>query len=209
MSQMGRMYDDYQTNAYGTSRDTDRFFVRSSVCLPDSEVDPATGMLRNGQQHHGRTQALRREAAQLDRDYAVMESAVKARMHEKGIRFSVRSVIIGFFLLLVVLAIALLVQRGMLAQQERMLRSMNARIETLRNENNNLESQIALASDSATVCYAAARNLGMVPAASTQAIHLTAMETRPASPADGVAAIANAQSVPDNATGAAEPGNVQ
>ncbi|MEG2702970.1 MAG: hypothetical protein RSA65_10155, partial [Clostridia bacterium] len=45
--------------------------------------------------------------------------------------------------------------------------------------NEQIKEQIAEASDAATICYAAARNLNMIPAESAEAIHLVAVDTRP------------------------------
>ena len=50
-------------------------------------------------------------------------------------------------------------------------------------QNDALQTQIDEASDAATICYAAARDLNMIPAESAEAIHLVAMDTRPLSAA--------------------------
>lgn len=193
MAQVGRMYDSYHEYDNDSYQSNDRFYVRSSVYLPGSEVDPCTGMLVQDLRRRGRTQALRMEAQQLDQEYEKLDAALQAHNNAKGVRVSLRSTIIGFFLLTLVLVIILLVQQGMLAQRQRMLKTIGQRIETVKAENDALNAQIAEASDSATVCYAAAQNLGMVPASSTQAIHLTAMDTRPGSPSGTVTASANSQ----------------
>lgn len=192
MAQIGRMYDsfhEYDNNPY---QPTDRFYVRPSVYLPNSDLDIRTGMLRQDMYRRGRTQAIRMESQRLDQEYEQMMASLTARQDEKGLRVSLRSTIIGTFLLALVLAIILLVQQGMLAQRQRMLRTINTRIESVQAENTALKAQIDEASDSATICYAAARDLGMVPASSTQAIHLTAVDTRPTGTGGYVTASASA-----------------
>ncbi len=203
MAQAGKMYDsfhEYDANLYQPS---DRIYVRSSVRVHDSEVDPRSGLLKQDSPSHRRTQALRAEGRQLDSDYDQMQAAMQRRSREKGQRVSIGSTLMVFFLLALFLGVCLLVQQGILAQKQRMLASMNKRIEAVRAENRELEAKIAEASDAATICYAAARNLGLVPADSTQAIELTALETRPQNPGAVVNASANAQPQPD---AAAAPG---
>ncbi len=192
MAQIGRMYDSFHEYDHNPYQPTDRFYVRPSVYLPSSDLDIRTGMLREDTYRRGRTQAIRMEAQRLDQEYDQMMASLTARQSEKGLRVSLRSTVIGTFLLALVLAIVLLVQQGMLAQRQRMLRTINTRIESVQAENTALKAQIDEASDSATICYAAARDLGMVPASSTQAIHLTAVDTRPAGTNEYVTASANA-----------------
>ena len=179
MTQATRMYDSFHEQDYDMYLPADRFYVRSSVSLPSSEVDPRSGMLRKETRRTGRTQAMRMEANHLDQEFEAMDAALRARAQEKGIRIPLRYTVLGVVLLTVLLAMVLLVQQGMLSQRQRMLRNLNQRMVAIQQENTDLEAQIAVASDSATICYAAARDLGMVPAGSMQAIHLTAMDTRP------------------------------
>ncbi len=191
MAQVGNMYDSYHEQYYDPRLTTDRFYVRSSVFLPSSEIDPRTGLLRHDPRRVGRTQAKRLESNQLDQEFEVLDAAMKAHASRKGIRVSLRYSIISVLLLSMVLAIILLVQQGMLAQRQRMLKSINQRIAVTQEANAQLQEQIAIASDSATICYAAARELGMVPAGSMQPIHLMAMDTRPSENTNRVTASAD------------------
>lgn len=192
MAQIGRVYDSFNEYEQNPYRPTDRFYVRPSVYLPDSDMDIRTGRLKEDTYRRGRTQAIRQEMQNLDTEYDRMMAALAARQNEKGLRVSVRSALIGFLLLALVLTIIVLVQQGMLAQRQRMLHTINMRIEAIQEENTALQGKIAEASDATTICYAAARNLGMVPASSTQAINLTAMDTRPTAPSTALAASAGA-----------------
>lgn len=191
MEHTGKVYDsfhEYDTDGY---QSTGRIYVHSSVYLPNSEVDPLTGMLRSGARRIGRTQALRREADILDQEYTQLDAAIQSRQREKGIRMPLRYAILLIILLMVTMALILLVKEGNVVQRQRRTASVSQRIETLKAENDGYNAKIAEASDPATICYAAARNIGLIPADSTQAIHLTAMETRPSAPVNQVSAAAD------------------
>lgn len=193
MAQASKVYDsfhEYDSDAYLPN---DRFYVRSSVYLPSSDVDIRTGMLREDMRRRGRTQALRIEAERLDQEYAQLDATLEAHKNEKGVRISFRKAFLLVLSVVFLFAVLLLIQQGMLAQRQRSLKTLNQRIEEVKTANADLKAQIAEASDSSTICYAAARDLGMVPAASAQAIHLTAVDTRPGSPVAHVTASAETQ----------------
>lgn len=199
MSQSGHIYDSYHEYDLDNYQSNDRFYVRSSVYLPGSEVDPRTGMLRPDSQRKGRTQALRMEADQLDQEYAKLDAAIQARRKEKGIWMPIRYSVLLVLAFVFMLALILLVQQGNVIQRQKSLKAIYQKIESAKAANAELEAQIAEASDSATVCYAAARDLDMVPASSAQAIHLTAMDTRPSGPSDTVNVSADGQAIADAA----------
>ena len=134
MAQIGRVYDSFHEYDVNPYQPTDRFYVRSSVYLPNGDVDVRTGMLRQDTYRRGRTQALRMESQRLDQEYDRMMAALTARQNEKGLRVSRRSAVIGVFLLGLVLAIILLVQQGMLAQRQRMVNAIQTRIEAVQAE---------------------------------------------------------------------------
>ena len=140
---------------------TDRFYVRSSVYLPNSDVDPRTGMLRQGAHRAGRTQALRMEAQRLDQEYARMDAALQSRREEKGLRVNLRTAMMMTFALLVAFALMLLTQQGVLDQYARRVKAVDQKNAVLQTNIQDLQGQIAEASDQATICYAAARNIGM------------------------------------------------
>lgn len=180
MVQAGRMYDSYHEYENDPYQPTERLYVRTSVYLPDSEVDPRSGMLKPNIRRHGRTQAIRMDANRLDQEYTKMDEELKSYVRDTRFTLSSRMTVFLVMLFLLGFGLTLIVQQGMITQRQRSLNNMNARIEDLRASNQALQLQIDEASDSAAICYAAARNLGMVPASSTQPIHLSAMETRPA-----------------------------
>lgn len=193
MAQSGRIYDsfhEYDREGFAAS---DRFYVRSTVYLPSSEVDPRTGMLRDDARRHGRTQALRMEAENLEQEYAKLDATIQKRQKEKGIRVSLRGSVLLITFIILCFAVILLVQQGTLIQRQRSLKTINQRIEETKAANDDLKAQIADASDATNICYAAARDLGMVPADSAQAVHLTAVDTRPSGPTQNVNVMADAQ----------------
>jgi len=179
MVQAGKMYDSYHEYENEPYQPTERFYVRTSVYLPDSEVDPRSGMLKTNNRRHGRTQALQMDADRLDLEYHQMGEELKTYAKDTRITLSARLTALIFTLFLLGFGLTLLVQQGMVTQRQRSLNAMKTRIEDLQTSNQALQAQIDEASDSAAICYAAARDLGMVPANSTQPIHLSAMDTRP------------------------------
>lgn len=193
MAQTGRFYDSY--NEYGSNsfQETDRFRIHASVFLPHGEVDPETGLLREGTRRAGRVQALQMEGDLLEKDYHQMNAALTARMQEKGIRMPMRYAIMLIALMLLVGGLALLVKEGRIAQRVRRTATVNQQVDQLKEENAGFNQKIAEASDPATICYAAARDIGLVPANSTKAIHLSAMETRPTAPGTQLTAAAYMQ----------------
>lgn len=195
MSQIA--YDSHQAFDSRYYQPTDRFYVRSSVYLPSSDMDPVSGMLRRDSRRRGRTQALRMEAKLLDREYEKMQAAMAARRKEKGIRIPLRYGVLSVVLVTLMLAGILLVQQGTLLQRRQDLAAMQQRIETIQAENTAIRDQISENSDAATICYAASQNLGMVPASSTQAIHLTAVDTRPSTNPGYAVVSADAQNTVD------------
>lgn len=168
-----------RNNTYAGAQRTGRLYVRPNVFLPNSEIDFETGMLRQSERRTGRTQALRREAGRLDLEYAKLQSMLQARANEKGKRMPLRSAIVIILAIVMMFSIILLVQQGNIIAKENSVRQMNAKVQATREEISSLNAQIDEASDPVQICYAAARNLDMIPADSAQAIYLTALSTRP------------------------------
>ncbi len=180
MAQQYMTYGSYDTE-YGREYvyPSQRMYVHSSVYLPNSEIDPRTGLLRADPPRRGRTQAMRMEYSYLDKEYKQLDEALKRRMEQPGIRVSLRSGILLIALMAFVLGLLLLSQQGTLAERQKALNRMNKSVEECAKTNDALAAQITEASDSSTICYAAARDLNMIPAEAAEAIHLVAMDTRP------------------------------
>ena len=73
----------------------------------------------------------------------------------------------------------MLLQQGTIADRQKDINRLERSIADCRSQNAALETQIAEASTEAAICYAAARDLNMIPAESAEAIHLVAVDTRP------------------------------
>lgn len=180
MAQHGMVYRSYE-NEYGQEYiyPTQRMYVHSSVYLPSSEIDPRTGLLKPDNPRRGRTQAKRLEYAHLDKEYRQLDASLKARAEYPGARVSLRGAILLIAVTAFFLGILLLSQQGTLAERQKSLNRMNESIEACAKANDELASQIAEASDAATICYTAARDLNMISGEAAEAIHLVAMDTRP------------------------------
>ena len=168
----------FHNYGYNGSQNNGRFYVRSNVYLPNSEIN-AAGMACEAKRRVGRTQALRREEMQLDQEYARLEANVVARMREKGKRIPLKTALILFAVLFLILSVVLLVQQGNLVAKQNAIRQMNAKITATQTVVADITSKIDEASDPVKICYTAARELDMVPGDSAQAIYLTAPSTRP------------------------------
>ena len=81
--------------------------------------------------------------------------------------------------MLFICGLILLSYQGAFAGRQKEINRLGTQIAEIRRQNALLETQIAEASDSAVICYAASQNLNMIPAESAEAIHLVAVDTRP------------------------------
>jgi len=179
MSQYEPMYDSYSRTAQERYVPTPRMSVSSSVYLPGSDVDIQTGRLKPDRQRRCRTQGKRLEIERLEREEQELKASVQREMSKGGTRISVRTGILLIAVMLFVCGISILIQQGTIADRQKAVNRLESSIADCRSQNAALETQIAEASDAATICYAAARNLNMIPAESAEAIHLVAVDTRP------------------------------
>lgn len=169
MSQTTPLYDSYRTSVYVP---TDRMTVSSSVRLPGSDLDFKTGQLMPERKRRSRVQGKRLEIDELTKQEKMMEkNQNKSFSWKKSILF-----IVSLFCLCGMILVS---QSAKLSQTQTAINTSNAQIRAWLLENEALETQIAEASDSATICYAAARDLNMVPADRVEAIHLVAEDPRP------------------------------
>ena len=198
MSQYEPMYDSYNRAAQERYVPTPRMSVSSSVYLPGSDVDMQTGRLKPDRQRRCRTQGKRLEIERLEREEQALKASVQREMSKGGTRISVRTGILLIAVLLFVCGVSVLIQQGTIADRQKTVNRLERSIADCRSQNAALETQIAEASDAATICYAAARNLNMIPAESAEAIHLVAVDTRPK--AAGVTAAQRAAQQPSAET---------
>ena len=183
MSQYEPMYDSFSHAGRGGYVPTPRMSVSSSVYLPGSDVDLQTGWLKLDRQRRCRTQGKRLEIERLRQEEAALQASIQREMSKGGVRISMRLGIFLTALLLFVCGLCVLLQQGVIAERQKTINRLERSIADCRSQNDALQTQIDEASDAATICYAAARDLNMIPAESAEAIHLVAMDTRPLSAA--------------------------
>ena len=108
------------------------------------------------------------------------QSAVPMPRHERPARGGMTLItalcITGIFVF--TLGIVTLVNMSRLTEASKALFTLRTQIEAGQKANNELAMQLDAASDGAKICYAAARNLGMVAAEGAELVYLTAPSTR-------------------------------
>lgn len=179
MSQYEPLYDSFSHGGHGGYVPTPRMSVSASVYLPGSDVDPQTGWLKPDRQRRCRTQGKKLEMERLTREQKALEESIRREMSKGGVRISVRMGVFLTALLLFICGLCVLLQQGTIADRQKDINRLERSIADCRSQNAALETQIAEASTEAAICYAAARDLNMIPAESAEAIHLVAVDTRP------------------------------
>ena len=169
----------FRNNLVHGAQGNTRMYVRPNVYLPNGEIDFQSGMVREAERRTGRTQALRREASQLDSEYARLQAQLQARVNEKGRRMPMRTAVILIAAFIVLFSIVLLVQQGNIIAKENSIEQINENIKATQAVVSDIQAQIDEASDPVQICYTAARDLDMIPGESAEAIYLTALNTRP------------------------------
>ena len=179
MSQYEPLYDSFSHGGHGGYVPTPRMSVSASVYLTGSDVDPQTGWLKPDRQRRCRTQGKKLEMERLTREQQALEESIRREMSKGGVRISVRMGVFLTALLLFICGLCVLLQQGTIADRQKDINRLERSIADCRSQNAALETQIAEASTEAAICYAAARDLNMIPAESAEAIHLVAVDTRP------------------------------
>lgn len=179
MSQYEPLYDSFSHGGHGGYVPTPRMSVSACVYLPGSDVDPQTGWLKPDRQRRCRTQGKKLEMERLTREQQALEESIRREMSKGGVRISVRMGVFLTALLLFICGLCVLLQQGTIADRQKDINRLERSIADCRSQNAALETQIAEASTEAAICYAAARDLNMIPAESAEAIHLVAVDTRP------------------------------
>lgn len=180
MEQYVYTYDSFAQRGAEQYVPTDRFQVKSSVYLPASDIDPRTGQLQPDRHQRRRTQGLNLEREGLDKEGKSLNEALRREYSKGGVRISVRALVLIVAAVLFFCGILLLSQQGMIAERQKALNRLERSIKDYRSQNASLEEEIAQASDASTICYAAARDLNMIPAEAAEAVYLVAVDTRPA-----------------------------
>lgn len=148
------------------SGSTCRITVRPNVLLPFGDLD-------ENDMPVPRRRPLRR--APRMRSAAITEPRHQ-RPVQGGLTFRAALCITGFFVF--ALGIITLMNTSRMTEKAKSLNSLRAQIEAGQKENNALAIQLDEVSDGAKICYAAARNLGMVSAEGADVVYLTVPDTR-------------------------------
>ena len=178
MEQYVYTYDSFAQRGAEQYVPTERFQV--SVYLPASDIDLRTGRLQPDRQRRRRTQALMLEKERLDAEDQTLSESLRREYSKSGVRISVRALVLIVAAVLFFCGILLLSQQGMIAERQKAINRLERSIKDYRAQNASLEEEIAQASDASTICYAAARDLNMIPAEAAEAVYLVAVDTRPA-----------------------------
>ena len=182
MSQYQPMYDSFQRDPRERYVPTSRINVSASVYLPGSDLDLQTGQLKPDRVRRQRTQAKRLEAEALEMERQKTEEALQREMKKGGVRVTWPTAAVLCGLLLFICLFSAVFQLSEISALQEQLNTLQRDIQACRTENEDLTVDIAAASDAAVICYAASRNLNMIPAEAAEAIHLTAVDTRPLKP---------------------------
>ena len=180
MEQYVYTYDSFAQRGAEQYVPTERFQVKSSVYRPASDIDLRTGRLQPDRQRRRRTQALMLEKERLDAEDQTLSESLRREYSKSGVRISVRALVLIVAAVLFFCGILLLSQQGMIAERQKAINRLERSIKDYRAQNASLEEEIAQASDASTICYAAARDLNMIPAEAAEAVYLVAVDTRPA-----------------------------
>ena len=180
MEQYVYTYDSFAQRGAEQYVPTERFQAKSSVYLPASDIDLRTGRLQPDRQRRRRTQALMLEKERLDAEDQTLSESLRREYSKSGVRISVRALVLIVAAVLFFCGILLLSQQGMIAERQKAINRLERSIKDYRAQNASLEEEIAQASDASTICYAAARDLNMIPAEAAEAVYLVAVDTRPA-----------------------------
>ncbi len=143
-----------------------RMTVRPNVLLPYGDLD-----------ENDMPVPIRRPVRRAPRMRA---NAMAAPRHERpvqrGLSVTTALCIVGFFVF--VLGIITLVNTSRMTEKSKSLNSLRTQIVDGQKANHDLAMQLDKVADGAKICYAAARELGMVSAEGADVVYLTAPVTR-------------------------------
>ena len=177
MSQYEPLYDSFDQGSRFVPNN--RMNVSYGVFLPGGDMDLLTGQLKPDYQRRCRTQGKRLEMERLEREEKVLQESLNREMQKGGVRISRRLGIFLIALLLFTCGLCVLVQQSAIVQRQKDINRLERSIADCRTQNDLLQTQIDEASDEASICYAAARDLNMVRADTVPAIQLVGVNTRP------------------------------
>ena len=178
MSQYQPMYDTFQRDARERYVPSARLNVAASVQLPGSDLDPVTGMLKPDRVRRHRTQAQRLEQQRLEEEDRRLKESLAREMKKGGVRVTWLTAVVVCSALLFVCLFTIGYQRSMITACQAQINTLEKEIKTCTAQNELLNDELEAARDISNIGYAA-RNLGLIRADAVEAVHLTAVDTRP------------------------------
>ena len=173
MPQYQPMYDTFQRETRERYVPSARLNVAASVQLPGSDLDPVTGMLKPDRVRRHRTQAQRLE----EEDRKLKESLAR-EMKKGGVRVTWLTAVVVCSALLFVCLFTIGYQRSMITACQAQINTLEKEIKSCTAKNELLTDELEAARDISHIGYAA-RNLGLIRSDAVEAVHLTAVDTRP------------------------------
>lgn len=178
MSQYQPMYDTFQRETRERYVPSARLNVAASVQLPGSDLDPVTGMLKPDRVRRHRTQAQRLEQQRLEEEDRKLKESLAREMKKGGVRVTWLTAVVVCSALLFVCLFTIGYQRSMITACQAQINTLEKEIKSCTAKNELLTDELEAARDISHIGYAA-RNLGLIRSDAVEAVHLTAVDTRP------------------------------
>ena len=178
MSQYQPMYDTFQREQRERFVPSTRINDSASVHLPGSELDPVTGQLKPERVRRHRTQAQRLEQLRLEEEDRKLKESLAREMKKGGVRITWLTALVVCSALLFVCLFTLGYQHSMITACQAQINMLEKDIKVCTERNELLGNELEAARDISNIGYAA-RNLGLIRAEAVEAVHLTAVDTRP------------------------------
>ena len=178
MSQYGinpQEYGDQPEFRFEPSR---RMTVSSSVMVPASDIDFSNGMLKSDFQRRRRTQALEMEREENRQAEEKLKKEIQREEKKKGIRVPLKPCGIALAVLIALCCVTLLARYGVALSTQKEITRVRNSISSYNKTNQQLEAEIAAATDISVIGYKASQELGMIPASEAKAVYLQAPSTR-------------------------------
>lgn len=179
MSQYQPMYDSFQRTPRDRYVPAPRINVASNVFLPASDLDPYSGQLKPDHVRRHRTQAMRLEQEEKEKKEQQLKESLDRELKKGGVRVTWITAVV---LCSVLMFFCLFTVGFQLSTISNIQMQLNTLEEDLDNGSKKLEELTAAleeARDISQIGSYAARNLGMIRSEAVDAVHLTAVDTRP------------------------------
>lgn len=179
MSQYQPMYDSFQRTPRDRYVPTPRISVAANVSLPAGELDPYTGQPVPPQKKRCRTQGKQLEYEEAERKAQKMKTSFNREIKKGGVRVTQNTAIVLCALLGFICLFTILYQSSVITSVQEQLNILEADLTSSQKLHEELSAELEEARDISQIGSYAARNLGMIRSEAVDAVHLTAVDTRP------------------------------